>query len=673
MNKIKHLTIWLFVLVSMFITFQAVSSIGVVSSFPISDIPYNQTYPGLASNASANQFLVVWEDFRGETGFGSDVYGQLVNGDGAMSGINFAINDENDWQRGPKAAYNPVTGQYLVVWEDQTDDLDDIDGQLVNADGSLQGSKLTISAAKNDQSNPEIAYNSAANEYLVVFDDDRLVEYDYDIYAVLVNANGAVSGGDFPIAADAESQLLPVVAYNSRDNEYLVVWWDERSGSNAEVYARVVNADGSMDGSDFLVASPGANLVNPDVAYDQSKNQYLVVWEVGTRIYGRLIKADKTFVGPEFKIGSGSSGVSDPAVGYDSSTKQFLVVWSDALGWDDIRARLVSADGSMLEEAFDMASGTGDYFYPDVAFNDVANQFLTVWRNETCYQTFDDCEDNDIDIYGALYQAKALLGLYLPMIIDVYKPPPLTTPQPTATATPTATRTPTPTITPTPTPTATATPPQWTTILSEDFEGDFPGSWTVLDDLPDEQEYYWGKRGCRPFEGSYSGWAVGAGTDGQTLNCGDDYPVNAESWMIYGPFSLSDATEAEMRLSIWVNTPAAASEQYDYVCWMASTNGTNFAGDCAWGESAVWNDQVLDFSSVPGYSGSMIGQPQVWVGLYFHSDSDSTGEYIEGAYVDDILVRKCVGGGCPTGTSGISAADLSQLITFPALKSLQQP
>jgi hypothetical protein len=669
MNKIKHLTIWLFVLVSLFITFQAVSSVSVVPSFPISEIPYNQTYPGLTSNPSANQFLVVWEDFRGLTGFGSEVYGQLVNGDGTMAGVNFPITVENDWQRGPRAVYNPATDQYLVIWEDQTDDLNDIEGQLVNADGALQGSKLVISAAKNDQSNPELAYNAADNQFLVVFDDDRLVEYDLDIYGVLLNANGTIAKGDFPIASAAESQLLPVVAYNSRDNQYLVVWWDKRSGVNAEVYARVVNADGSLDGSDFVVASPGADWVTPDVAYDHLKNQYLFVWEEGTRIYGRLIMADKTFVGPEFRIGSSTRSLSDPAVAYDSSSKQFLVVWSDGYGWDDIRARLVGSDGSMLAEAFDMASGTGDYFYPEVAFDDVANQFLTVWRNETCYQTFDNCEDNDVDIYGALYQAKALLGLYLPMIIDVYKAPPPTTPEPTATATATATQTPTPTSTSTPTPTATATQPQWTTILNEDFEGAFPGSWTVLDDEPLNETYYWGKRNCEPNNGSYSGWAVGAGV--ASLSCGSVYPNYVDAWMIYGPFDLSDATEAEMRLSVWVNTPPAPSELYDYVCWMASTNGNDFAGSCAWGESAIWSDRILDFSSVPGYSGSMIGQSQVWVALYFHSDS--SGVMTGGAYVDDILVRACMGGGCPAGAAAVSGSNTSELFTFPAVRSLNKP
>ena len=107
MKKIKLLTIWLFVLVFLLITFKAVSSLGDVAWFPISDISYAQSRPGLASNSSANQFLVVWEDSRG-SGW-SEIYGQLVNGDGTMSGANFPITFVDDYLRYPKTVYNPVT------------------------------------------------------------------------------------------------------------------------------------------------------------------------------------------------------------------------------------------------------------------------------------------------------------------------------------------------------------------------------------------------------------------------------------------------------------------------------------------------------------------------------------------------------------------------------------
>ena len=42
----------------------------------------------------------------------------------------------------------------------------------------------------------------------------------------------------------------------------------------------------------------------------------------------------------------------------------------------------------------------------------------------------------------------------------------------------------------------------WVTIVSEDFEGAFPGQWRVLDGTPGYGEYNWGKRNCEPFSKS---------------------------------------------------------------------------------------------------------------------------------------------------------------------------
>lgn len=78
-------------------------------------------------------------------------------------------------------------------------------------------------------------------------------------------------------------------------------------------------------------------------------------------------------------------------------------------------------------------------------------------------------------------------------------------------------------------------PPGWVTIASQNFEGTFPGAWAVFDDNgANYGEYYWGKRTCRPYAGSYSGWGVGGGAQGSALSCGSNYPHNAASWMVYG-------------------------------------------------------------------------------------------------------------------------------------------
>ncbi len=514
-------------------------AVGALPWFRISDIPYLEEYPAAAYNSSSNQFLVVWEDFRGLSGFGSDVYAQLVNSDGSMAGGNFSISVEDDWQRGPIPAYSPVENKFLVVWVDQVNH--DIHGRLVNANGSLSGSTFPISAAANYQWNPDIAYNPTSDQFLVVFDDDRLVAYDKDIYGKLVNADGTLSGNDIQISTPSEDQLLPVVAHNSADNQFLVVWQDDRNpATNADIFAQLVNGNGSLDGSNFPISTSSSDQGDPDVAYDSYSNQFLAVWEQSADIYGRVIHADGSFPGPEFQIAAGPGGLSDPSVEFDPTSRQFLVVWSSDEGWDNIYAKLVSTDGTMTDQ-FDVVFSSGNHWYPDLAFNSQTRDFLIVWRHMECLTSFncEDSDNNDKYIAGALYRAASTYRSNLPAVLRGFQP--VVPPTPTATiALPTATATntsPAPTNTPTPTPTPTPVP--WVTIVDEDFEGAFPGPWTVFDNNGSTAgEYYWADRTCRVYAGSYSGWVVGGGANGSPLACGSMYPNNADSWMVYGPFNL---------------------------------------------------------------------------------------------------------------------------------------
>ncbi len=185
----------------------------------------------------------------------------------------------------------------------------------------------------------------------------------------------------------------------------------------------------------------------------------------------------------------------------------------------------------------------------------------------------------------------------------------------------------------------------WVTIVSEDFEGSFPGPWTVFDGEAGYGEYYWGERNCRPYEGVYSGWAVGSGANGSSLTCDSSYPNDAQSWMVYGPFSLVGATAADLQLKLWLNTETGD----DYVCRAASINGTNYYGSCTTG-TGNWMDRVLDLSSVPTL-GNLMDQPQVWVALIFGSNDSINNP--EGAYVDNIVLRKyvSVSGAAPPATA----------------------
>jgi hypothetical protein len=117
--------------------------------------------------------------------------------------------------------------------------------------------------------------------------------------------------------------------------------------------------------------------------------------------------------------------------------------------------------------------------------------------------------------------------------------------------------------------------------------------------------------------------------------------------MIYGPFSLEGATDAELRYQAWLNVHAAdrdpdSGTEYDGLCHMASIDGVYFAGTCTTSEfpQKTWTEVVFSLRDVEEL-GNLTGKEQIWIMLAFRSGLfDST---LEGVYVDDVLLQKYAG------------------------------
>ncbi len=54
-----------------------------------------------------------------------------------------------------------------------------------------------------------------------------------------------------------------------------------------------------------------------------------------------------------------------------------------------------------------------------------------------------------------------------------------------------------------------------------------------------------------------------------------------QSWMVFGPFDLSNAADAELIFYYWNRSEL----NYDYFGWYASANGTNYYGTRVSGDS----------------------------------------------------------------------------------------
>ena len=185
----------------------------------------------------------------------------------------------------------------------------------------------------------------------------------------------------------------------------------------------------------------------------------------------------------------------------------------------------------------------------------------------------------------------------------------------------------------------------WETILDDDIETlPFPYSpWELT--TVSGPDVLWGDQTFRADSGTWSLYCADDGAQAPPENSGGPYLDNMASYAIYGPFDLSDATDAELTFDYWSETES----NYDYFWWSASTDGTTFTGFNVTGSSGGWQNETYSLSG-------RAGQPQVWIAFFFQSDGSITEE---GTYVDDLLLRKQTG---PTGTASVTPASVEATV-----------
>lgn len=174
------------------------------------------------------------------------------------------------------------------------------------------------------------------------------------------------------------------------------------------------------------------------------------------------------------------------------------------------------------------------------------------------------------------------------------------------------------------------------TILSDDFEGTYPSPhWTLsFVSGATNTTVNWGRSSYRKAGGSYSWWCVGSGSG--SPGPGGNYPPNMGAWMRYGPFSLADATAASVELDLWLSKQTGKDKFGVWAATSASGSYSSVYVDPA-NTGGVFRHETVSLNN-------FVGAPQVWVAITFTSDASV--QY-EGAYVDNVVIRKTVACAAP--------------------------
>ena len=297
---------------------------------------------------------------------------------------------------GPDVAFRPG-GDYFAVWEKSNwqSPWGEIVGQRVTPAGALAGAEVPVALGPANATWPQVAYNSKAGYFLAVWVDTRNPGKPA-VFGLRISATGAPIGSDFQISGPTALLTIydwPALAYNSATNQFLVVWADLRSNSTHghDVYGRRVSASGTTVGSDFLISGPNADEDDdsPAVAYSPVANQFLVVWsdrrDLYTRnsdIYGRRVKAFGAVAKTDFRItnAAGLRGEGSPTIAYNSDDDQFLVAWMDERnGLYDIYGQRLPSVGAKIGGNFRISRGPDHEAGPSAAYSPDAGQYLVVW------------------------------------------------------------------------------------------------------------------------------------------------------------------------------------------------------------------------------------------------------------------------------------------------------
>ncbi len=298
----------------------------------------------------------------------------------------------------PRAAYNPYINEYMVsfIMGQEITEWDPFVTRLDSA-GNTTMEAFPLSEQLTKANHANIVFNSNRRQYLVVYNDSRYGTAD--IFGVIIDENGGIVKEDFAINTSAGQQMNAYACYNSKDDTYLINWEDFRHAATWEepgdIYGALLDGDGNILINDIAMCddygqdNAGDQRVQ-HITYNPDRNEFLATWWDsrpsldGNGVVGRIIKADGSPGGPDFVVADAPGSQSFPHVVYIEKKKKYFAIWDDsrtsAETGVDVYGRWLDKTGKPERADFPICNDVGVQHYSELAYSPLMDRFLIVWR-----------------------------------------------------------------------------------------------------------------------------------------------------------------------------------------------------------------------------------------------------------------------------------------------------
>ena len=372
--------------------------------------------PSITYNSQRNHYLVVWSNNRPGN---DDIRAQKVAVDGSLIGGPFYISggpDHDRWK--PDVTYDRVQDQYLVVWEDYNNKSPatgySICARRVSGTGLvLDSNDIFITGPGSNlytPSEPAVAFSDAFNRYLVVWHEVFHPTGSHTIYSQVVRPNGTLDGTPQPISTSIKIHSAPDVAYNPREDRYMVAWQEYNSGTNVyDVKGHQVVGNGNLYGSTITYDNSGIAHEGPVVAALPNNSNditYMIAWIIkksnGWEGYSNAF-TDR--FGTKLGFGSTSSSYqsfSHIALAANPNSETFLYAYQLDQGIMDKSIFLYQEDhNAFYKDSFEISGPANDF--PAIAAGPTGD-YLVAWQGQPLSITH-------TNIYGQVIGNRSYLPL----------------------------------------------------------------------------------------------------------------------------------------------------------------------------------------------------------------------------------------------------------------------
>jgi hypothetical protein len=274
-------------------------------------------------------------------------------------------------ETGGSTVARSANGDSIVVWSSDKQDGQGfgVYAQRYDSGGARLGGEIHVSSeTAQDQVNPAVAVDDFGN-FVVVWESDSQDTDRFGIYGQRFDSSGSKIGSEFRVNTTiAEDQKHAAVAMNGA-GQFVVVWQsDGQDGDGFGIYAQRYNAAGGAVGDEFLVNTlTSFDQRDPSVAITSS-GEFVVTWTAanvpdgdGLEIIGQRFDSDGNRVGLEFQVNRYlTDDQYDSSVSMDDSGN-FAIVWT-SFGQDGdnegVYGQTFNREGSLRSEEFLIPTST---------------------------------------------------------------------------------------------------------------------------------------------------------------------------------------------------------------------------------------------------------------------------------------------------------------------------